>query len=133
MKKECVERVYITYSIMSVRNMYVTTLKAKGTDAPRCIAIVVRKDGKVRMTRQNKATARMIMAEEGFKRYGIVDDEPDVTLWNKDLEIMYEDMDGYPNRCIATYVCEPATKSHFRRKGDGARMSNVFAFKEITE
>lgn len=127
------ERVHITYSIRSVRNLYVTTLKAKGTDAPRCIAIVVRKDGKVRMTRQNKATARKIMAEEGFKRYGIVDDEPDVTLWNKDLEIMYEDMDGYPNRCIATYVCEPATKSYFRRKGDGARMVNVFAFKEIKE
>ena len=133
MKKECVERVYITYSTMSVRNLYVTTLKAKVTDAARCIAIVVRKDGKVRMTRQNKATARKIMAEEGFKRYGIVDDEPDVTLWNKDLEIMYEDMDGYPNRCIATYVCEPATKSYFRRKGDGARMVNVFAFKEIKE
>ena len=133
MKKEYVERVYITYSIMSVRNLFVTTLKAKGTDVQRCIAIVVRKDGKVRMTRQNKATARMIMAEEGFKRYGIVDDEPDVTLWNKDLEIMYEDMDGYPNRCIATYVCEPATKSYFRRKGDGARMVNVFAFKEIKE
>ena len=93
----------------------------------------MRKDGKARMTRQNKATARKIMAEEGFKRYGIVDDEPDVTLWNKDLEIMYEDMDGYPNRCIATYVCEPATKSYFRRKSDGARMVDVFAFKEIKE
>jgi len=133
MKKECVERVHITYSIMSVRNLFVTILKAKVMDARRCIAIIVRKDGKVRMTRQNKAMARRIMAEEGFKRYGIVDDEPDVTLWNKDLEIMYEDMDGYPNRCIATYVCEPATKSYFRRKGDGARMVNVFAFKEITE
>lgn len=46
MKKECVERAYITYSIMSVRNLYVTTLKAKVMDAARCIAIVVRKDGR---------------------------------------------------------------------------------------
>lgn len=46
MKKECVERAYITYSIMSVRSLYVTTLKAKGMDAARCIAIVVRKDGR---------------------------------------------------------------------------------------
>ena len=130
-KKRYVEGVNSIFSITNVASLFVTILKAEGTDARRCIEIVVRKDGKVRMTRQNKATARMIMAEEGFKRYGIVDDEPDVTLWNKDLEIMYEDMDGYPNRCIATYVCEPATKSYFRRKGDGARMVNVFAFKEI--
>ena len=45
-KKRYVERVYITYSIMSVRNLYVTTLKAKVMDAARCIAIVVRKDGR---------------------------------------------------------------------------------------
>lgn len=52
MKKECVERVYITYSITSVRNLYVTILKAKGTDVRQCIAIVVRKDGKVRMSEE---------------------------------------------------------------------------------
>lgn len=51
-KKRYVERAYITYSIMSVRNMYVTTLKAKVTDAARCIAIVVRMDGKVRMSEE---------------------------------------------------------------------------------
>ena len=53
-KKRYAERVYITYSIMSVRNLYVTTLKAKGTDAKRCIAIVVRKDGKARNDRIRK-------------------------------------------------------------------------------
>lgn len=51
-KKRCVERVYITYSIMSVRNMYVTTLKAKGTDVARCIAKDAKKDGKVRMSEE---------------------------------------------------------------------------------
>lgn len=51
-KKRCVERVYITYSIMSVRNMYVITLKAKVTDAARCIAKDAKKDGKVRMSEE---------------------------------------------------------------------------------
>ena len=52
MKKECVERAYITYSITNVASLFVTTLKAKVTDAARCIAIVVRKDGKVRMSEE---------------------------------------------------------------------------------
>lgn len=51
-KKRYAERVYITYSIMSVRSLYVTILTAKGTDARQCIAIVVRKDGKVRMSEE---------------------------------------------------------------------------------
>lgn len=132
-KKKYAERVYITYSTMSVRSLFATTLKAKGTDARRCIAIVVRKDGKVRMTREAKKWARAVVEQEGFNRYGIIDDEPDVLSWDKEFEVLFETMDGYPARCNATYVVEPAGKNWFKRVGDGARMSNVFAFKEITE
>ena len=52
MKKKYVERVVTTYSTASVRNLYVTTRIVKVMDARRCIAIVVRKDGKVRMSEE---------------------------------------------------------------------------------
>lgn len=52
MKKECAEHALTTCLTMSVMSSCVTTLKAKGTDARRCIAIVVRKDGKVRMSEE---------------------------------------------------------------------------------
>ena len=54
MKKECVERAHTTHLTMSATSLYVTTLKVKGTDARRCIAIVVRKDGKARNDRIRK-------------------------------------------------------------------------------
>ena len=52
MKKRYVERANSIFSITNVANLFVTTRTAKVTDAARCIAIAVRKDGKVRMSEE---------------------------------------------------------------------------------
>lgn len=51
-KKRYAERVSGISLIGCATSLYVTTLKAKGTDAKRCIAKDVRKDGKVRMSEE---------------------------------------------------------------------------------
>ena len=51
-KKKYVERANGISLTGIVTNLYARTRAAKGTDAARCIAIVVRKDGKVRMSEE---------------------------------------------------------------------------------
>jgi len=52
MKKRCVEGVNSTRSITNVASLFVTIQRVTHTDVRQCIAIVVRKDGKVRMSEE---------------------------------------------------------------------------------
>ena len=54
MKKRYAERVSGISLIGCATSLFVTILKAKGTDARRCIAIAVRKDGRARNDRIRK-------------------------------------------------------------------------------
>jgi len=51
-KKRYAERVNSIFTITNVASLFVTILKAKVTDAARCIAKDARKDGKVRMSKE---------------------------------------------------------------------------------
>lgn len=56
-KKRYAERVNSIFSITNVASLFVTILKAKVTDAARCIAIVVMKDGRAgndRIRKENR-------------------------------------------------------------------------------
>lgn len=86
------------------------------------------------MTEDNKAKMRELIEKEGWKRYGQIEPKPSVLLWNKEVEILYEDMDGQPCKCRAIYVHESLKPNYFRAiDGDakGNRMRGVFAYREV--
>lgn len=88
------------------------------------------------MTNEKKKIVREKMEREGWHRYGIIDEDPDVLLWNKEMEIMYENMDGEPCQCKAIYQCKPAQWTGFiatTGPAKGNYMGKVFAYREIKE
>lgn len=85
------------------------------------------------MVNEKKKRVRQIIKEEGWERYGLIDDDPSPLLWEKEVEIMYVDMDGEPCRCRAIYHFEPFCGNWFEATNGPAKgnhMGNVFAFKE---
>ena len=88
------------------------------------------------MTDEKKKICRRIIEEEGWHKLGIIEDEVDVLYWNKEIELLYEDMDGEPCRCIAVYECHPAQPEYFRGVSGcvrNARMGNVIAWRPLTD
>ena len=88
------------------------------------------------MTSNEKALIRDKIEREGWNRYGIIDDEPSVLYWHgdKELEIMYEDMDGRPCFGRAVYIHETFGMPHFVGASGAimnANMRNVFAWREV--
>lgn len=90
------------------------------------------------MTKEKRVEMRKLIDNpiSGWHRYGIIDDEPNVLHWNKELEIAYEDMDGEPKKCDAIYVHEFASTPYFQAttgQAKGLKISNVFAYRYIDE
>ena len=88
------------------------------------------------MTEHDKSIARERIKTEGWNRYGLIDPIPSPLVWNKEVEILYEDMDGKPCQCRAIYQHIPFGVDFFlATNGDakGNRMSNVFAWRSIKE
>lgn len=55
---------------------------------------------------------------------------------NEEVELMFENMDGYACVCDAIYTCERQIIGYtpfFKRKSDGARMVNCIAFRKHKE
>lgn len=86
------------------------------------------------MNSENKAEMRKLIDNpvSGWNRYGIIDEAPDVLHWNKEMEVLYEDMDGNPIKCKAIYVHEFAKEPYFEATTGAAktlRLMNVFAYR----
>lgn len=82
-----------------------------------------------------KKYCREKIKNEGWHRLGIIDDDPSSLLWGKNVMLMYENMDGDPCVCTATYIRDDWSK-YFRAvdgPAKGNRMANLIAYKEIGE
>ena len=56
------------------------------------------------MTREDRRKCREIIAlESGWHRYGIIDEPPSILDYDKEFEIIYENMDGEACFCSAIY------------------------------
>ena len=93
------------------------------------------------MIREMKAEMRKLIdnPENNWQRYGsVIDDEPSVIYWHGDreLEIAYQDMDGYPVICRAIYNHPTFSSPYFKAisgPAKGNHMSCVFAFREVED
>ena len=89
------------------------------------------------MTEQDKERCREEIAKDGWHKVGQIEPEPDVLLWNTDKEvrIIYEDMDGRPCMCNAVVKHDLFVWQTYFRATTGAakgnRMSGVIAYREI--
>lgn|GEM_PF-855855 len=86
------------------------------------------------MTEERKEQMRELIQKEGWNRYGQIDPSPTPLIWNKEVEILYEDMDGYPCRCRAVYEHHSFGKDYFRAMdgpAKGNKMCMVFAWRSI--
>lgn len=88
------------------------------------------------MTEQNKKICRDLIEKEGWSKLGIIEENPSPLLWNKEVELIYEDMDGQPCKCSAIYEHDSFGHTCFRATNGAAkgnRMSACIAYKEIKE
>ena len=88
------------------------------------------------MTEQDKERCREEIEKNGWHRIGQIEPEPDVLLWNKEKEvrIIYENMDGQPRICNAVIVHDFGGSTYFKATtgaAKGNRMSGVIAYREI--
>jgi hypothetical protein len=86
------------------------------------------------MTEDRKKECRVRVEKENWHKVGIIEPQPSVSYWNKEVEIMYEDMDGYPKTCKAIYVKPFASTEYFKGTSgatNGNRMAKVIAWREI--
>lgn len=88
------------------------------------------------MTDQDKARCREEISKGGWHKVGQIEPEPSIMLWNTDKEvrIIYENMDGKPCMCNAVVVHSSCGFTYFKAtNGDakGNKMSGVIAYREI--
>lgn len=88
------------------------------------------------MTEENKAKVRAVLADskERWNRYGQIEPNPSPLIWDKEVEIIYEDMDGYPCICKAIYEHQSFGYAYFRATdgpAQGNRMSGVIAWRTL--
>lgn len=86
------------------------------------------------MTEENKKRCREEIELRNWHKLGIIEENPSPLLWNKEVELMYEDMDGYPCVCNAIYVHDDFGRIYFRATNgvaSGNRMSSCIAYREI--
>ena len=84
------------------------------------------------MTEKNKAKMRKLIVDQGWNRYGQIEPIPSPLIWDKEVEILYEDMDGYPCQCRAIYVHNSFSPDYFLAldsPAKGNRMRGVFAWR----
>ncbi|MCD8366124.1 MAG: hypothetical protein LUC83_10040 [Clostridiales bacterium] len=75
-----------------------------------------------------------MVEDEGWHKIGIIEDPPDVTLWNKEVELMYANMDGRPCVCNALYVVPVASYPYYiatTGPAKGCYMDNLIAWREL--
>lgn len=85
------------------------------------------------MTEELKEKCRELIENEGWHRIGIIDPNPSPLLWNKNVKLMYENMDGRPCVCTALYYHDER-RNYFEAvsgPAKGNKMCNLIAFKEI--
>ena len=85
------------------------------------------------MNSENKRRCREEIEKRNWNKLGIVEEDPSPLLWNKEVELMYEDMDGQPCMCNAIYEHD-SFRSCFRAidgAAKGNRMSGCIAYREI--
>lgn len=87
------------------------------------------------MTEENKRKCKAEIEKGGWLKLGIIEPNPSPLLWDKEVEIMYEDMDGYPCTCNAIYKYSAFGSYFIATNGSakGNRMCKVFAYREIKE
>lgn len=88
------------------------------------------------MMEENKERCRKEIEKGGWHKLGFIEPNPSCLLWNKEVEIMYQDMDGYPCTCNAILVHDSFCNDYFRAingAAKGNRMSAVIAYREIKE
>jgi hypothetical protein len=85
------------------------------------------------MIEERKKICREMIEKQHWNKFGIVEEEPSPLLWNKEVEIMYEDMDGYPHICKAKYVVNCCERRFIALDGPakGNTMCRLIAYKEI--
>jgi len=85
------------------------------------------------MTEENKRKCREIIEKESWNKIGVVEEKPSCLLWNKEVELMYEDMDGHPCKCNALYVHDLCNDYFKATTGPakGNRMCGLIAYREI--
>ena len=84
------------------------------------------------MTEDMKKKCREKIEREGWHKLGIVEPKPSPLLRNKEVELMYMDMDGVACVCTALYHRD-AFGDYFRAvdgSAKGNKMSNVIAWRE---
>ena len=83
------------------------------------------------MTEENKRKCRAEIDKGGWLTLGIIEPTPSPLLWDKEVEIMYEDMDGYPCTCNAIYKYSAFGSYFIATNGSakGNRMCKVFAYR----
>ena len=84
------------------------------------------------MTEDNKARCREEIERRNWNRVGIIEPEP-ILFWDKEVSIIYENMDGQPCMCKALVKHENGNTYFRATNGDakGNRMCGVIAYKEI--
>lgn len=86
------------------------------------------------MTSENKKKMRELIEKEGWNKVGQIEENPSALLWDKEVEILYEDMDGQPCKCNAILVHQSFNSDYFRAingAASGNRMCGVFAYRII--
>lgn len=84
------------------------------------------------MTEDMKKKCREKIEREGWHRLGILEPNPSFAFCNKEVELMYMNMDGAPCICTALYHSD-AFGSYFRAMdgpAKGNRMCNLIAWRE---
>jgi hypothetical protein len=84
------------------------------------------------MTEDMKKKCREKIEREGWHKLGIVEPKPSPLFRNKEVELMYMNMDGVACVCTSLYHCD-AFDDYFRAvdgPAKGNKMSNVIAWRE---
>ncbi len=90
------------------------------------------------MTEENKRSVREEIAKDRnwIVVDGILGEPVSALVWDKEVEIIYEDMDGHPKKCRAIYNYVAFSRSYFRATtgpAKGNRMCGVIAYRPIRE
>ncbi|MDF2950512.1 MAG: hypothetical protein K0S18_95 [Anaerocolumna sp.] len=86
------------------------------------------------MTEENKKRCREEIELRNWNKLGIIEPNVSPLVWNKEVELMYEDMDGQPCRCNAIYVHNSFGSDYFQATNGmakGNRMSSCIAYREL--
>ena len=85
------------------------------------------------MTEADKTAIREFIEVNGWSRCGCIDPFPTSNV--EGLEVLFEDENGFPQRCNANYSHVLGEHFFVATNGiyNGKRLSNVFAYKLVKE